>query len=279
MAATLAVKGIVLALVLSCVLGPASRAGYAEEFRGFAEIDDFRMYYEVHGEGDTVLLLHGGTLSGAAAFSRLIPALKSDYKLVVPDSRGHGRSTDSAEPLSYELLTDNIIELLDHLEILTVSLVGWSDGGVIGLDIAMRYPERLHKLIAYGTNYHRDGLPEDAIEWAKQLSPDTFHPNLAKLVYLDIAPEPDNFGEMINKVVEMWLSEPTWTTEDLSKIDSPVLIIEDRVGLAVKPDHTFSMVRAIPGAQLALVEETNHQAPQEQVTEFSRFVREFLAEK
>ncbi len=279
MAATLAVKGIVLALVLSCVLGPASRAGYAEEFRGFAEIDDFRMYYEVHGEGDTVLLLHGGTLSGAAAFSRLIPALKSDYKLVVPDSRAHGRSTDSAEPLSYELLTDNIIELLDHLEISTTNLVGWSDGGVIGLDIAMRYPERLHKLIAYGTNYHRDGLPEDAIEWAKQLSPDTFHPNLAKLVYLDIAPEPGNFGDMINKVVEMWLSEPTWKTEDLSKIDSPVLIIEDRVGLAIKPDHTFSMVRAIPGAQLALVEETNHQAPQEQAVEFSRLVREFLAEE
>ena len=257
----------------------ASMASYADDFRGYAEIDNFQMYYEVHGEGDAVLLLHGGTLSGAASFSRVIPELNSDYMLIVPDSRAHGRSTDSADPLSYGLLTDNIIELLDHLEITKASLVGWSDGGVIGLDMAMRYPERLNKLIAYGTNFHRDGLPADAIEWAKQLSPETFHPNLAKLVYLDIAPDPNNFGQMITKVVKMWLSEPNWTTEDLSSIDSPVLIIEDRVGLAIKPDHTFAMVRAIPGAQLALVDETNHQAPQEQTEEFARFVREFLAEK
>lgn len=270
-------KGFVLASVLSIALGPALQAGYAEEFRGYADIDDFRMYYEVHGEGDTVLLLHGGTLSGAAAFSRVIPALKSEYRLVVPDSWAHGRSTDSARPLSYGLLTDNIIELLDHLEIPTASVVGWSDGGVIGLDMGMRYPDRLDRLVAYGTNYHRDGLPADAVEWAKQLSPETFHPNIAKLVYLDIAPEPDNFGQMISKVVDMWLTEPNWTTDELSTIDSPVLIIEDRVGLAIKPEHTYSMVRAIPGAQIALVDETNHQAPQEQTEEFVRLVREFLA--
>lgn len=263
-------------MLLSVFIAFGGRGLHAEEFRGYAEIDDFSMYYEIHGDGEDVLLLHGGTLSGAASFSRVIPELKSDFRLIVPDSRAHGRSTDTSTPLSYELLTDNIIELMDRLEIARASLVGWSDGGVIGLDMAMRYPGRLHKLVVYGTNYHRDGLPADAVEWAKQLSPETFHPNIARLVYLDIAPEPGNFGEMIDKVVDMWLAEPTWTTEDLATIGSPVLVIEDRVGLAIRPDHTYSMVRAIPGAQLALVDETNHQAPQEQTEGFVRLVYGFL---
>lgn len=265
-----------LLVLISIFIAFGGKGIRAEEFRGYAKIDDFSMYYETHGEGDDVLLLHGGTLSGAASFSQVIPELKSDFRLIVPDSRAHGRSTDSTKPLSYELLTDNIIELMDRLDIARASLVGWSDGGVIGLDMAMRYPDRLDKLVVYGTNYHRDGLPDDAVDWAKQLSPETFHPNLARLVYLDIAPEPENFGQMIDKVVDMWLAEPTWTTEDLGTISSPVLVVEDRVGLAIRPDHTYSMVRAIPGAQLALVDETNHQAPQEQTEDFVRYVSGFL---
>ena len=266
-------------IALAVSVARIGAADEAEEFRGYADIDDFRMYYEIHGDGDPVLLLHGGTLSGAASWSRVIPALKNDYRLIVPDSRAHGRSTDSERPLSYGLLTDNIVELLDHLEIEAAHVVGWSDGGIIGIDIALRYPQRLKRLVAYGTNFNKDGLPAEAIDWIKELSPETFHPNIADLVYLQIAPDPDQFGTMISKVVDMWLSEPNWTAEDLAKIRKPVLVIEDSLGLAVLPEHTRAMVAAIPDARLELVDDTNHQAPQEKTEEFVALVRGFLGKE
>lgn len=263
--------------VALCAVG-ASCAVTSEQtsYKGYAEINGFEMYYELHGDGQPVLLLHGGTLSGAASFSRVIPELKDEFALIVPDSRAHGRSTDTGEPLSYDQLTDDIVGLMDHLGIASAHVVGWSDGGVIGLNMGMRYPDRLRSLVTYGSNYHVDGLPPDAIEWARQLGPETFHPNLARLVYLDIAPEPERFGEMIEKVVSMWLVEPTWTTSDLGQITAPVLVLEDSLGLAIRPEHTRSMVEAIPQAEIAYIDDTNHQAPQEQTAEFVRLVRAFL---
>ena len=94
------------------------------------------MYYEVHGEGEPVLLLHGGTGSGKN-WSKIVPTLSAHYQLIVPDSRAQGRSTDSDRPLDYDLLTDDVIRFMDHLDIESVYVIGASDGGIIGLNLAM----------------------------------------------------------------------------------------------------------------------------------------------
>lgn len=265
---------VVLLLAIALLNGCAS--SYSTQFRGYANIDDVRLYYEDHGEGYPVLLLHGGTLSGAESWSQTIPALATGFRVIVPDSRAHGRSTDSAKPLSYDLLTDNVVELMDFLKIEQAHVVGWSDGGVIGLDMALRYPGRLKKLVAYGTNFHYSGLPEHVVEMTRNLSPDTWQTWVADLVYRNIAPDPTQEAVLLSKVRDMWLSQPTWTIDDLARIRAPVLILEDSLGNAIRPEHTRAMQGAIPGARVELIDNTDHQAPQVQAATFNRLVLEFL---
>lgn len=269
---------LLLALALSVVINTAFSHDYrpTAEFRGYTNIDDVRLYYEVHGEGEPLLLLHGGMLSGAESWSRVLPLLPKGYKVIIPDSRAHGRSTDSVKPLSYELLTDNIIELLDRLDVDNVHIVGWSDGGVIGLDIAMRYPDRIVKLIAYGTNFHFDGIPNNVKDEMKMMTGETRPKWIADLTYLNIAPDPSKMGVMVKKVTDMWLTEPQWDTKDLAIIEAPVLILEDEIGKAILPTHTREMVSSIKGAKLTLISETDHFAPQTKAEEFAELISKFL---
>ena len=104
---------------------------------GMAPINDIQMYYAVYGEGDPVLLIHGG-LGSADVWGFQIPALAEKHKVIVADSRGHGRSTRSDQPYSYALMADDYVALLDYLKIDKTALVGWSDGAIIGLEIAIR---------------------------------------------------------------------------------------------------------------------------------------------
>ena len=108
-----------------------------------------------------MLLIHGG-LGSADVWGFQIPALADKHKVIVADSRGHGRSTRSDQPYSYALMADDYVALLDHLEIDKTALVGWSDGAIIGLDIAMRHPERLSRLFAFGANYTVEGWSASA---------------------------------------------------------------------------------------------------------------------
>lgn len=272
-------REIVLAILTSAiVLVSGCDSSYNTQFRGYANIDDVRLYYEDHGEGYPVLLLHGGTMSGAESWSRTVTALAPKYRVIVPDSRAHGRSTDSDKPLSYGLLTDNVVELMDHLEIQRAHVVGWSDGGVIGLDMALRYPDRLDKLVAYGTNFHYSGLPDHAIEMTRNLSPETWQPWIAELVYRNIAPDPTQEVVLLSKIKDMWLSQPNWTVDDLAKVQAPVLILEDSLGKAISPEHTQAMQKAIPGSRLELIDDTDHAAPQVQADTFNRLVTDFLSQ-
>jgi pimeloyl-ACP methyl ester carboxylesterase len=124
--------------------------------RGMAPVNDIQMYYALYGEGEPVLLIHGG-LGNADVWGYQVPALAAGHKVIVADSRGHGRSTRSAKPFGYQLMADDYLALLDHLGIDRTALVGWSDGGIIGLDIAIRHPERLSRLFAFAANYTPGG--------------------------------------------------------------------------------------------------------------------------
>src|SRR5580698_5813744 len=123
---------------------------------GMAPINGIRMYYAVYGAGPPVLLIHGG-LGHADIWGFQVPALAKDHKVIVADSRGHGRSTRSQQPFSYAQMADDYLALLDFLKINKVALVGWSDGGIIGLDIAIRHPERLSRLFAFAANIWPEG--------------------------------------------------------------------------------------------------------------------------
>ena len=268
-------------LPIPCILMVALFSNAAAEkthFSGYAEIDNIQMYYEVHGEGEPVLLLHGGTGHGTIVWSEIVPILSDRYQLIVPDLRAQGRSTDSEKPLSYDLLADDVVERMDALNIDRASIVGKSDGGIIGLNLAIRYPQRVLKIITYGANFNPDGLTSAMLDWMKNVTPESYGADNADKYYRSVAPEPDQFDVMLSKVVAMWLSEPNWTVDDLAQIKTPILVIDDSLGLTIRPEHVQAMAAAIPDSRLALIDGTDHAANTEKPEEFARLVLDFLAD-
>lgn len=152
---------LVLALVLAAAPVPWNNtplpgAMPAPKQSGLAEVNGIKLYFASYGEGPPVILLHGGAGNGDH-WANQVPALGAKYRVIVVDARGHGRSTRDGRPLSYQLMADDLLALMDQLKLDEAALVGWSDGGIIALDVALRHPERVSKLVASGANFDLAG--------------------------------------------------------------------------------------------------------------------------
>jgi pimeloyl-ACP methyl ester carboxylesterase len=238
---------------------------------GMAPVNGIRMYYAVYGEGPPVLLIHGG-LGNADIWGFQVPALAKDHKVIVADSRGHGRSTRSSQPISYALMADDYLALLDYLKIKKVALVGWSDGGIIGLDIAIRHPERLSRLFSFAANFTPEG-GQDVAD-----SP-TFNAYLARARkdYLALSPTPGEFDDFVKQLSKMWASEPRYSEKQLRAITVPTTIFDGDHDEAIKPEHTRELAKLIPGARLVIMKNASHFALWQKPKEFNATVLKFLA--
>jgi pimeloyl-ACP methyl ester carboxylesterase len=229
-----------------------------------------KIYYETYGNGPPVLVLHGGTVF-LETMHYQITDLASDHFVVAPDTRGHGRSTDSPGPLHYADMTEDVIGLMDRLHIARADVVGWSDGGIVGLDLAMRHPDRIGRLVAIGANYDVAGL----IEPATPISPES--PSLAgaRSFYRRVSPTPQNWPIFVAKVQRMWETEPHFSVADLNKIRAPVLVIAGEHDL-IRRDHTDELAHAIPGAREVIVPGASHLVPLEDPKAIDSAIRAFL---
>ena len=240
---------------------------------GMAPVNDIQMYYAVYGDGPPVLLIHGG-LGHADNWGLQIPALAKNYKVIVADSRGHGRSTRSSQPFSYALMADDYRALLDFLKIDKVALVGWSDGGIIGLDIAIRHPERLNRLFAFAANFTTAGTMDVADN-------PTFNAYLvrARKDYARLSPTPGEIDAFVRQISRMWTSEPKYSKDQLRAITVPTTIFVGEHDEGIKPEHTREMAELIPGAGLVIMKGASHFAMWQKPAEFNATVQQFLAGK
>ena len=220
---------------------------------GMADVNDIKMYYAEYGEGDPILFIHGG-LGSADVWGNQIAYFAKDHRVIVADSRGHGRSTRSAQPFGYDLMTSDYVALLDYLKIDKVTLVGWSDGGIIGIDMAMKNPEKLTRVIAQAANVTTDGVKSDVME-NKTFS---HYIDVAGESYKKLSPTPTEYDAFVNQISAMWASQPAWTAEDLGKIKIPVTLAIGDHDEAVKLDHTELMAKEIPGSKLVILKDASH---------------------
>lgn len=221
---------------------------------GMADVNDIKMYYAEYGEGgDPILFIHGG-LGSVDVWGNQIADFARDHRVIVADSRGHGRSTRSAQPFGYDLMTSDYVALLDYLKIDKVTLVGWSDGGIIGIDMAMKNPEKLTRVIAQAANVTVDGVKPDV------LTNKTFshYIDVAGEAYKKISPTPNEYKAFADQLAEMWRTQPAWTAEDLGKIKIPVTLAIGDHDEAVKLDHTEMMAKQIPGSKLVILKDASH---------------------
>jgi pimeloyl-ACP methyl ester carboxylesterase len=239
---------------------------------GFAPINGIRMYYAVYGEGTPILLIHGG-LSNADVWANQVPALvAAGHEVIVADSRGHGRSTRTAEPFGYDLMASDYLALLDYLKVDKVGLVGWSDGGIIGLDIAMHHPERLTGLFAQAANATVDAvtanLDQDPVFGAfiRRMGDD----------YRRLSSTPDQYDAFVDQIGHMWASQPDWTAAQLAAITVPTAIVIGDNDEAITRAHTEYLARTIPGARLVILPEVSHFAMLQDPRGYTKAVLAFL---
>ena len=213
-------------------------------------VDDASIYCETFGAGPPVLVLHGG-LGNIEGMSFQIRALAKSHFVIAVDSRGQGRSTGANRPLSYSLMSDDMVKVLDFLKINQVDVVGWSDGGIIGLDLAMRHPERIRRLVAISANYNPDGL---------RYTPSVEEVPHIALRYRLLAPDPAQWPSLYRNVVTMWRTQPQYTLTDLGHIKAPTLIMAGKDDV-IKREHTDQLAKAIPGSQEFIIAGATHSVP------------------
>jgi len=238
-----------------------------------ATINGVETYYEVQGpaDGPPVLLLHGG-LGNTTEFDGLIPALvEAGYRTVAMDFRRRGRSAWGDAPITYELMADDALALLDHLEIARTDLVGWSDGAIIGLELAINDPDRLNRLVAYGANFTPDGLHDPAP------SPklDAIFEELVA-DYQRLSPEPERFEEILGELSALSQIAPNFSEADLRSITVPVLVLDGAEEEFINADQPLRLAALIPSSELVIMPGTGHFAPIDQPEEFTRIVLGFL---
>jgi pimeloyl-ACP methyl ester carboxylesterase len=217
----------------------------------YIHVNDVTLYCETFGSGPPVLVLHGG-FGSILGMSYQIRALAKSHFVIAVESRGHGRSTDANTPLSYSQMSNDMVKVLDRLRIQQSDVVGWSDGGIIGLELAMRHPERVRRLVAISANYDPDGLAES--------SPSAEHVPHTPLRYWLLAPDPAHWPEIYRKVVTMWRTQPHYTLSDLGRIQTPTLVMAGEYDL-IKRDHTDRLAKAIPGSHESIIPGATHLVP------------------
>ena len=238
-----------------------------------AQVGPVNLYYETYGEGPPILVLHGGAASLESMHYQIVD-LARDHLVIAPDSRGHGRSTDVAGPMHYTDMAQDMIGLMDQLHIAKADIVGWSDGGNIGLDMAMKHPERVGRLVTIGANYDAAGL----VNPNSPASPDNEEFAGGKEFYQRVSSTPDNWPVLYRQVTDMWRTEPHYTTAELGRIRSPVLVIAGGHD-AVLRSHTDSLAHAIPGAQEKIFPKFGHMVMSQDPEAVDRTIRVFLARK
>ncbi|MDR6664910.1 alpha/beta hydrolase [Rhizobium sp. 1399] len=251
---------------------PAFPSMSAPKASGMAEVNDIRMYYAEYGEGDPILFIHGG-LGNADVWGHQVADFAKDHLVIVADSRGHGRSTRSQQPFGYDLMTSDYVALLDYLKIDKVTLVGWSDGGIIGIDMAMKHPEKLTRVIAQAANVTTDGVKSDV------MSNKTFNDyiNVAGEYYKKLSPTPNEYDAFVKQISEMWATQPAWTAADLGKITVPITLAIGDHDEAVKLDHTEMMAKEIPGAKLVILKDASHFAMLQDPEGYDAMIRDAMA--
>jgi pimeloyl-ACP methyl ester carboxylesterase len=234
----------------------------------YVRVNGLDVYYEIHGSGFPLVLLHGAMGTIESCFADLLPALATARRVIAIELQGHGHTADADRPLSYSQMAADVAGVLEALGVGTADLVGYSLGGAVGLELAMRRPEMVRRLVYYGgTSYRRDGLyPEvlaDPEAGADDLIGSPWHQ-----AYQRVAPDPGHWPVLVAKTQQLDLTFDGWTDAEIRSLAMPVLLIIGDSDI-VRPEHTLAMFRllgggvvgdiaGLPASRLAILPGTSH---------------------
>ncbi|MEV0026599.1 alpha/beta hydrolase [Streptomyces atroolivaceus] len=241
----------------------------------YANLPGVTTWYETEGAGDSLVLLHGGFCTNDT-WGALRADLAAEYHVFLPERRAHGHTPDVPGPLSYQDMADDTVAFLETVVGGPAHLVGWSDGGVVALLVAIARPDLVRKVVVIGANFRPS--PECFVEPAMldTMTPDGTDLAFFREMYEAVAPDgAEHWPVVAAKVIDMWRTQPALTTGDLARVQAPVLVMvgdDDMMTL----EHTIALYRAVPRSQLAVVPGASHLVPLEKPALVNRLITDHL---
>jgi pimeloyl-ACP methyl ester carboxylesterase len=253
---------------------PPTPAPIATDRSGQAQVNGISIHYAIYGQGSPVIFLHGG-LANTDYWGGQVPAVAAHHTVILMDSRGHGRSTRDIRPYGYDLMADDVVALMDHLKIAKADIVGWSDGGILGIDLAMRHKDRVGKVFAFAANTVTSGV-KDGVEK---------NPTFAAYIeragheYEAHSATPKEYDSFVEQISKMWAEQPNWSDAELKAVDTPILVVDGDHDEAIKREHTEYIAATIPHAGLLILPDTSHFAFLQDPRQFNFAILHFLGDE
>jgi len=246
---------------------PKPAAPMPEVERGYAPVNGLKMYYEIHGTGKPLVLIHGAFMT-VEAWGETLTELAKTRRVIALELQGHGRTADIDRPFSYEQFADDVAALMRHIGIDKADVLGYSLGGAVALQAAIRHPEMVDKLVVVSGTYRTDGWYPEVMATIARMTPDDFKGTPIRDGYDKVAPHPDAFPALVDRIKVLEAKVYAWPPDAIRAIASPALIIlGDSDG--VRPEHAIEMFRLLgggvfgdvagmPRSRLAVLPGTNH---------------------
>jgi pimeloyl-ACP methyl ester carboxylesterase len=236
----------------------------------FAEINGAKIYYEEYGKGEPLLLIHGNGGS-IESMGNQIDYFKKKYRVIVADNRGQGKSELKTDSLTYDQITKDTEELVNKLKLDSISIIGWSDGGIVGLQMGISGKSKIKKIVTMGANLRPDSTAVNS--WAiKDVQ------NMKKMVASKIKEKDTSENwNILKQLAGLLVDQPNIATKDLSKIKAKVLIMAGDKDI-IKNEHSVEIFENIPKAQLCIMPGETHFAPASSPEVFNALANKFLSE-
>jgi pimeloyl-ACP methyl ester carboxylesterase len=240
---------------------PAAKTGYAD-------VNGLHMYYEVRGEGQPTLALHGAYMSSESMAGVTVP-LSQSRQVIAMDLQGHGRTGDVDRPLTYEQMADDVAALMDKLGVGQADVFGFSMGGGVAYQLAIRHPEKVRRLVAASATYKTEGMYPELVAMIGSFTAESFAGSPMEVEYKKLAPKPEDFPKLVEKLKTLDVTPQNWPADDIRNIQAPTLVISGDADV-IRPEHSVEIYRLRGGgpsqdfmtapasAELAILPGTTH---------------------
>jgi pimeloyl-ACP methyl ester carboxylesterase len=274
---------------LLTMLVPAVVSAQQKPTTGYAPVNGVKMYYEVHGSGDPVVLLHGAFMTITNNWTGWIAELAKTRKVIAVEMQGHGRTADIERDISGENLADDVAALLDHLKIPKADLIGYSMGGGVAMQCAIRHPDKVRKVVVISSYLHRDGIVKEGREAISKLTAEVFVGSPLETEYKKLSPTPDGFPKFVKRMVATASKGQSIDADKLKATPAPMFFIHGDAD-GIRLEHIAEMFRLKGGgthgdlgprsaSRLAIVPDATHVTLMQRMAVIVPMVNDFLDTK
>jgi pimeloyl-ACP methyl ester carboxylesterase len=268
------------------ILLVSAAASAQEPKTGYAPVNGLKMYYEMHGNGDPVVLLHGSFMTITNNWTGMIAQLSKSRQVIAVEMQGHGRTADINRDFSYESLADDIAALLDYMKIKQADVLGYSMGGGVAMQVAIRHPDKVRKVVSISAVFRHDGWVKEALEAFPKMEAGMFKGSPIETEYKKLSPTPEQFETFVKRVVQMDIKPFDFGAEKLKATKAPMLFIHGDADGA-RLDYISEMFRLKGGeihgdlrprseSRLAILPNTTHVTLMDRLDVIVPMVNDFL---